>query len=110
MAKYYGAIGYIKEIETEPGIWVPSVTERNYYGDVLKRYHRTENSGGVNDNVTLSHEISIIVDPYAIENYGYIRYLEYLGIKWSVTNVSVDLPRLVLSTGGVYNGDETGIA
>ena len=36
MAKYYGAIGYSETTETAPGVWEETITERNYYGDVIK--------------------------------------------------------------------------
>lgn len=104
MAKFYGTIGYVKLTETSPGIWEEEVTEHKYYGDVNRNYRRLESSGGVNDNVNVANEISIIADPFANENFHWMRYVEYMGSKWKVDNVSVQYPRLILTLGGLYNG------
>lgn len=104
MAKFYGPIGYVERIETEPGVWEDQVTERKYSGDFIRNTSKFQTSGEVNDNVDVSNEISIVSDPYAIKKFCYIRYLEYMGIKWKITNVEVKYPRLILTVGGVYNG------
>ena len=96
MAKFYGIIGYAKTVETEPGIWTEEITERRYYGDLVRNNSRYQQSGGVNDDIVLSNNISI-------ENYLHIRYVELMGVKCKVTNVDVQYPRLILTTGGVYN-------
>lgn len=108
MAKFYGKIGYMTTVETEPGIWTEEITEREYTGDIVSSRFRYDNMDNINDDVILSKTISIVVDPYAIENYGYIRYVDYLGTKWKITSVDPQLPRLNLTTGGLYYGDETG--
>ena len=58
----------------------------------------------VNDNINISNEFSIVADPYAINNFHAIRYVEFMGAKWKISNVSVQHPRLLLTAGGVYNG------
>lgn len=103
MAKFYGIIGYAKTVETEPGIWTEEITERRYYGDLVRNNSRYQQSGGVNDDIVLSNNISIVADPYANENYLHIIYVELMGVKCKVTNVDVQYPRLILTTGGVYN-------
>lgn len=110
MAKFSGKIGYMKTVETEPGIWTEKIVERVYGGDVISsgfRYDKTEHP---NDDITISKTFSIIADPYAIENYGYIRYVEYYGTKWKVSSVEPNLPRINLIMGGLYHGDTTGSA
>ena len=104
MAKFYGNIGFAETVETEPGVWVEEITVRPYYGDLVRNTRRLENSGGVNDNVNISNEISIIADPYANHNFHSIRYIEFMGAKWKVSNIEVQYPRLILTIGGVYNG------
>ena len=105
MAKFYGNIGFAEPLEVEPGIWDDSnVTVRPYYGDLVRNFRRLESSGGVNDDVNISNEISIIADPYANQNFHSIRYVEFMGAKWKITNVEVQHPRLILTVGGVYNG------
>lgn len=106
MAKFSGNIGFIETKETEPGscIWEPVETIRHYYGDWNRFNRRFQSSGGVNDNVTISSELSIVADPYAIQKLGYIRYIEFMGTKWKVESVLPQSPRLILTIGGIYNG------
>ena len=108
MAKFYGKVGYANTAETPPGsgVWIEGITERNYYGDVLKISRRLQGSGGINDNVNINNEISIVADPFAYENFMNIRYVTWSGVNWKVSNVTIQAPRLILSLGGVYNGDE----
>ena len=104
MAKFYGTIGYVNTVETEPGMWEEQKTERQYSGELVKNARRLESSGGVNDNVNISNEVSIVADPYAYENFHAMRYIKFMGAKWKISNVEVRYPRLILTIGGVYNG------
>ena len=104
MAKFYGDIGFAIQEETKPGVWVNTILPRKYYGDVITNSRRLQSSNQLNDNIVLSNEISIIADPYANENFHSIIYVEFMGTKWKVSNVSVQYPRLTLSLGDVYNG------
>ena len=103
MAKFYGAIGYAETVETAPSVWEEQITERNYYVEVNRNSRRLQNSGQVNDDVNISNEFSIIADPYANENFHTMRYINFMGAKWKITNVDVQYPRLILTVGGVYN-------
>ena len=105
MAKWYGLIGFGVTEETDPGsgLWEEIFEERNYYGDLLSNYRKLQNSGGVNDDVNIANKISIVADPFANQNFHSIRYAEFMGAKWKVTDVEVQYPRLILSLGGVYN-------
>nr|DAV24906.1 MAG TPA: hypothetical protein [Bacteriophage sp.] len=108
MAKYYGSVGYAEQVETAPGVWEEKITERQYYGDVVRNMRKLESSGEVNDNINVSMEISIVADPYAIQNFHAMRYVEFMGSSWKITNVEVNYPRLILSIGGLYtNGEQT---
>lgn len=104
MAKWYGKIGFADTVETEPGVWVEQIVERSYYGDLIRNSRRLQNSGSINDDINISNELSIVADPYANQNFFAIRYVEFMGAKWKVSNVDVEYPRLVLAIGGVYNG------
>lgn len=103
MAKFYGSIGYAETLETSPGVWEEQITERNYYGDVMQTSRRLQNSNGVNDNVVITNNISILSDPFANENFQSMRYVEYMGAKWKVSNVEIQYPRLILTLGELYN-------
>lgn len=104
MARLYGTIGYVDTVETEPGLWEEQKIERQYSGELIKNTRRLEGSGGVNDNINISNEVSIVADPYAYENFHAMRYIEFMGTKWKISNVEVRYPRLILTIGGVYNG------
>ena len=104
MAKWYGVIGYDETLETRPGVWVNQITERNYYGDVIRNSRRLQTANQLNDNINISNEISIVADPYANQNFHAMRYVEFMGTKWKIDNITVQYPRLILSLGGVYNG------
>lgn len=106
MAKYYGVIGYVETVETSPGVWEEQITERNYYGELVRNTSRFQVSDQVNDNVNIANEISVIADPFATQNFHAMRYVEFMGAKWKITNVEVRYPRLILTIGGLYNGDE----
>ena len=103
MAKFYGVIGFAVTEEVKPGIWREAIKEYPYFGDLIRSSRRLETADKINDNVNLSNDISIIADPFARENFHAMRYVNYLGVKWKVVNVEVQYPRLILSTGGIYN-------
>lgn len=109
MAKFHGVIGFLVTEETTPGVWEERiVTPPPYSGDVLRFSSQySPSSEKLNDDITIKNRISIIADPFAIGNFYNIRYVEWLGTKWKVTDVEVDYPRLILSIGGVYNGPQT---
>lgn len=104
MAKWCGIIGYAEQVETTPGVWSEQITERKYYGDVIRNNRRLQSAGKLNDDINVGNEISIIADPFANNNFHSMRYVEFMGTKWKVTTVDVQYPRLLLSLGGVYNG------
>lgn len=105
MAKYYGLVGYAETVEIKPGVWEEQITERPYYGDLMRNSRRLQTANQLNDNLNISNELSIVSDPFAERNFHAIRYATYMGTKWKVTNVEVSYPRLTLTLGGVYNGE-----
>lgn len=103
MAKFYGEIGYAVLTETSLGVWTDTWTRRNYSGDVIRNITKLEPSDKVNDNITISNIISIVSDDFAALNFQWIKYVQWMGAKWKVTNIEVKRPRLLLTIGGVYN-------
>lgn len=104
MAKFYGKIGYAESKETTPGIWEERIIEREYRGDLIRNTRRMQTAESLNDDINISNEISIVADPYANQNFHSMRYVEFMGTKWKISNVDVQYPRLILSIGGIYNG------
>ena len=106
MAKFYGIIGYGVSEEVAPGVYEVVTQQRPYYGDVLNRTWRTtESSETTNDDINIANRISIVADEFACVNSYAMRYVEFKGVRWKVTSVEVLPPRLILTLGGVYNGE-----
>lgn len=105
MAKWYGVIGYAETVETKPGVWKEQITERNYFGDMIRNTRRLQTADKLNDDINITNELSILADPYAFANFHSMRYAEFMGTKWKISNVDASQrPRLILTLGGVYNG------
>ena len=104
MSKWYGKIGFSAGTkESAPSVYVEDIQERSYVGDLIRNARRLQTTDKVNDDIDVSNEISIVADPYAMNNFHSIRYVTFMGTKWKVTSVDVQYPRLNLSLGGVYN-------
>lgn len=104
MAKWCGKIGFAETIEQEPGLYETQITERIYLGDLVENRWKRQNSGQINDDINISNNISIVTDPYVMDHCSTMAYVEYMGVKWKITDIDVQYPRLILTIGGVYNG------
>ena len=104
MAKFYGAVGYGESVKTAPGVFEDVVVERSYYGDVLRNTRQFRDGDTLNNDITVQNSISIVADAYASDHFFAIRYVEWAGTRWTVTDVEVQSPRLLLRLGEVYNG------
>lgn len=103
MAKFFGKIGYAETKQTSPGVWEEEITEREYFGDITRNTRRLQSSGNLNDNIVVANDISIVADPFANQNFHAMRYVEFMGTKWKISNVEVQYPRLILTLGDQYN-------
>lgn len=107
MAKWFGVIGFAESVETKPGVWEEQITERKYYGDVMRNTRRLQPTDQLNDDINIANEISIVADPFATNHIYAMRYVEFMGTCWKVSTVDASQrPRLILSIGGVYNGQQ----
>jgi hypothetical protein len=103
MSKFYGRIGFAVNTEIRPGVWDDSIVAYNYFGDWTRNTSHTQTSETLPDSINISNELSIVANPFARENFHKMRYVEYMGAKWKITNVELQYPRLILTIGGVYN-------
>ncbi len=103
--KFYGAIGYGISEETSPGVWTNRIVERNYSGDVLKNFKKSSAGQSINDDIDVNNMLSILADPFALNHFHTILYVRWMGAVWKVPTAEVQYPRLLLSIGGVYNGE-----
>lgn len=105
--KFFGKIGFVREVESHPGVTQTVAEEREAYGDVLSDVRRWEPSTEtVNDSVTTSNRISVLADRFLCEHLGAMRYVKWNGTTWSVKSVELVRPRAILTLGGVYNGQQ----
>lgn len=104
--RFYGVVGYGDSVKTAPGSgkYVEQITERPYYGDVLRDTRQLVDGESVNQDIVVGNRISILADPFADENFADIKYVAWNGKLWKVTDVEVQSPRLILSIGSVWNG------
>lgn len=106
MAKFFGEIGYGHSVEspTNSGVYVDEIVERSYYGDIVRNNRKMGEGESLNSDITLENSVSIVSDAYANQHFLAIRYIRWMGKLWTITNVEVQAPRLILRLGGVYNG------
>lgn len=103
MARFYGMIGFWITEEKTPGAWIPSITEKPYYGDVVENIRKWETSDNINDDFNISNKISILADAFAYQNIGAMKYVVYLGQKWKIRQATISHPRIILTLGDVYH-------
>ena len=101
--KWFGQIGFEADSEnTEPGIWEPTVVvERDYYGDILRNSKRNDTSQIVTD-FNISNQLSILSDPFVMQNLHKIIYVTIMGSKWKVNSAEIQYPRIVLDISDAY--------
>lgn len=110
MAKWHGKICFSTEQieidpENRPGVYEEKQVVKEYYGDMLQRRRRSEESSdSINDNVRLNNTLSIICDSFMTENYTNIVYVTVFHKEWKVVEANIQYPRIELTLGGLYNG------
>lgn len=104
MSKCSGIIGYALAVETQPGVWSESITEKNYYGDVVKDNRRIVDNAQINSNINISNNISIVSNKFMLENLAFMKYLTFMKSKWNISSVDIKPPRIIITLGGIYNG------
>ena len=104
MNRFYGKVGYGVSVEVRPGVWEDQIQEFPYFGDVVRNSLKTREGQSVNNDLTVTNSISVVADAYANEHFFAIRYVEWAGTLWSVNEIEMQSPRLILRLGGTYNG------
>jgi hypothetical protein len=107
--RFCGTVGYADSVESAPGVWTDVITEKQYYGDVIRNSRRLEPPAMVppmtNADLALENSFSIMADAEAYENFMKMRYVSWEGVNWTITNVEVRRPRLILTVGGQWDGN-----
>lgn len=103
MTKWSGSIGYALAEETQPGVWTEDITEKKYYGDIIRDNRRIVDQGEINGNINISNNISIISNSFMLENMAFMRYITFAKSKWKINTVDIKPPRIIISLGGLYH-------
>lgn len=105
MARFSGLVGFAHTVRTAPGVSSEVITEKGpYFGDVKRAALAVRLGEAVNPDLSTTNMIEIVADDYISENIFAIRFVEWAGAVWHVTEVTVQRPRLLLRLGGVYHG------
>ena len=103
--RFHGKVGYFDTVETKPGLFEEQLIFRTYYGDVIQNRKRDSLGSKVIADIQVTNQISIVADAYARDHFFKLRCVEWQGALWSVSDVDVQPPRLILSLGGLYDED-----
>jgi hypothetical protein len=104
MAKFHGQVGFGESVEGTPGVFADTIVEFPYYGEIIQNRRILQPGQTLNKDFSVSDSISIVANQYALDHFFAIRYVEWAGERWTVTDVQFQLPRLILQLGEVYNG------
>lgn len=105
MSRYAGLVTYVTQAETRPGVWTEVVEQHFMKGDMLRKGSSFQNGDKVHSDVSLNHRVSLVADDYALGNYYDIKRLEVDGKQWVVESIEIQRPRIIVTLGGLYNGE-----
>lgn len=103
MTKFSGTIGFATQEETSPGVWKNTFVEKEFRGEILQNQNRWQPTENVNEDFVLDNKFSLILNAYLSENLGKITYLKWMGTKWRVSKIEIKHPRIIITTGSIYN-------
>lgn len=104
--KWCDYIGFREVIEEEPGVWVPKIVPRKFMGDILRASWSDPTGTKINEDLSISNAISVVADPFLLNNFQKIAYVTIYGAKWRVSSVEINSPRLTLTLGSLYKEEE----
>ena len=87
MAKFFGKIVYAVSKDVRPGVWDGEITEREYFGDLIRNTSRYQTSDKLNDDINISNEISIVADPFAYQNFNTMLYVKFMLAMLNISSV-----------------------
>lgn len=105
MAKFAGLVTYVVTKETVPGVWAEVAESVTMRGDIIRKGAVVQNGDKVNDDVVLNHRVSLVADDYALGNYQDIKRIQIDGREWNINNIEVQRPRIIVTVGGLWNGN-----
>ncbi len=100
--KWYGDIAFSNQVETEPDVIEEKLITRKFMGDITRAHNNNDANSNINIDVSISNQLSVLMDPFLQNNFHKIVYVEFMGTKWTVSSVDIQDRRLLLSFGKVY--------
>ena len=85
MAKFHGNIGFVEQYEKKPGVWLPRIVEREYFGDTISAFFNAHSTSETpNDELGINNRISIVANDYAFKNFQFMKYVVFMGVRWHI--------------------------
>lgn len=104
--KWFGNIAFSNQVETELHVFKERVVLRQFMGDVVRASKSNDANSDINVNISVSNQLSVVMDPFLQNNFHKILYVDFNGAKWTVSSVEIRDRRLLLSFGKLYNEEE----
>lgn len=104
MTRCAGNICYALAVEKQPGVWSEDIVEKKYYGEVIKDNRRVTDQGEINGSININNNISVVSNKFMLDNMSFMRYITFMNSKWKINSVDIKPPRIIISLGGLYNG------
>lgn len=102
--RYSGKLGLAQSSEVRPGIWEETVTEKPILGRVEQRTEALESSSSVLPQYRTTTSISVLSRGPDQLNNADIRYITYMGVRWTIGSIVFEYPHLVIYIGDKYDG------
>lgn len=115
--KFKGKLGVIGDYEEEivdgipTGVYKSKIIEIMIYGDILQVSQQYTSSDKINKDVTLNNRYSFVASSDILYLMSSLTpkasiYLDLNGVKWSVTDIRINTPRITLDIGGIFNEEK----
>ena len=105
--KWYGEIAFSGQVETEPDSFEERLIKKKFMGDMLRSHNINDSNTNINIDVSLSNQLSVLLDPFLQNNFHKIVYVEFMGTKWTVSSVDIQDRRLLITFGKLYVEEES---
>lgn len=93
------------DLNHETGEYESGGIEEHKFGADLTRLNNNVQTGNkLESDLKLDMAFQVIASKWLYSNFQWIRYIKFNGAYWTITNVQVQRPRLILQAGGIYNG------
>ena len=100
--KWYGDIAFSCQVETELDAFEEHLHVKKFVGDILRAHNINDSNSNINVDVSISNQLSVLMDPFLQNNFHKIVYVTFMGTKWTVSSVDIQDRRLLITFGKVY--------